>query len=201
MNNSFSIVTINKNNCEGLKKTIKSVSAQIYSGKYEHIIIDGNSTDSSKSIIFKNKKNFSFFQSKNDLGIYNAMNLGLKQSFNTWVIFLNSGDIFYNKYVLKKLNEIVSKKYDIFYGNIIQKIKNKNVIRYAKENTELFKYILQNQIFHQACIIKTKMHKKNFYDEKLKIFSDYKFLYNCFKKNIRFKKINLIISIVLSNGI
>ena len=40
----ISIVTINFNNAVGLKRTIESVAAQTYH-KYEHIIVDGNSTN------------------------------------------------------------------------------------------------------------------------------------------------------------
>ena len=40
----ISIITINLNNYDGLKKTIKSVQTQKHHS-YEHIIIDGNSSD------------------------------------------------------------------------------------------------------------------------------------------------------------
>ena len=42
----LSIVTINYNNAEGLKRTIASVAEQTYRD-IEHIIIDGGSTDGS----------------------------------------------------------------------------------------------------------------------------------------------------------
>jgi glycosyltransferase involved in cell wall biosynthesis len=46
----LSIITINYNNAEGLKKTLASVAAQTYAN-IEHIIVDGNSTDGSVEII------------------------------------------------------------------------------------------------------------------------------------------------------
>ena len=46
----LSIVTINYNNAEGLKKTLASVASQTYRN-IEHIIIDGGSTDGSVDII------------------------------------------------------------------------------------------------------------------------------------------------------
>ena len=42
----FSIITINYNNVEGLRNTVKSVVNQTYTD-YEFIIIDGGSTDGS----------------------------------------------------------------------------------------------------------------------------------------------------------
>ena len=46
----LTIITINYNNAEGLKKTLASVAAQTYPN-IEHIIVDGNSTDGSVEVI------------------------------------------------------------------------------------------------------------------------------------------------------
>ncbi len=46
----LSIITINYNNTEGLRKTLASVVAQTYPN-IEHIIVDGNSTDGSVEVI------------------------------------------------------------------------------------------------------------------------------------------------------
>ena len=46
----LSIITINYNNAEGLRKTLASVAPQIYP-YIEHIIVDGGSTDNSVEII------------------------------------------------------------------------------------------------------------------------------------------------------
>ena len=46
----LSIITINYNNAEGLRKTLASVAAQTYAN-IEHIIVDGGSTDGSVEII------------------------------------------------------------------------------------------------------------------------------------------------------
>ena len=46
----LSIITINYNNLEGLKKTAESVLSQIFRG-FEWIIIDGGCNDGSKEFI------------------------------------------------------------------------------------------------------------------------------------------------------
>lgn len=46
----YSIITINYNNGEGLRKTIESVVNQTYKD-FEYIVIDGGSTDGSVEII------------------------------------------------------------------------------------------------------------------------------------------------------
>ena len=46
----LSIITINYNNAEGLRKTLASVASQTYAD-IEHIIVDGGSTDGSVEVI------------------------------------------------------------------------------------------------------------------------------------------------------
>ena len=46
----YSIITINYNNAEGLRRTIKSVVSQTFVD-YEYVIIDGGSTDGSVDVI------------------------------------------------------------------------------------------------------------------------------------------------------
>ncbi len=53
----ISIITVNKNNAVGLKKTIESVACQDFQS-YEFIAIDGAFTDGSKNIIQPVEKGF-----------------------------------------------------------------------------------------------------------------------------------------------
>ena len=70
----LSIITVNYNNKEGLKKTVNSVLSQTYHD-FEWIIIDGGSTDGSKEIIEQIKDNLAFWCSEPDKGIYNATDI------------------------------------------------------------------------------------------------------------------------------
>ena len=92
----LSIVTINYNNAEGLRKTLASVASQTYRN-IEHIIIDGGSTDGSVDVIKEYVRNVErmndeiivrdearkermnvVWVSEPDKGIYNAMNKGIE---------------------------------------------------------------------------------------------------------------------------
>ena len=85
----LSIITINYNNAEGLRKTLASVAAQTYPN-IEHIIIDGGSTDGSVEVIKEYVRNVErmneltnegihvVWLSEPDKGIYNAMNKGIE---------------------------------------------------------------------------------------------------------------------------
>ena len=83
----LSIITINYNNAEGLRKTLASVASQTYA-EIEHIIIDGGSTDNSVDVIREYESSLASrlsplasrlkWISEKDTGIYNAMNKGLE---------------------------------------------------------------------------------------------------------------------------
>ena len=81
----LSIITINYNNAEGLRKTLASVASQTYAN-IEHIIVDGASTDGSVDVIkeYENQLNIThstinlLWNSEADNGIYNAMNKGIE---------------------------------------------------------------------------------------------------------------------------
>ncbi len=85
----LSIITINYNNAEGLRKTLASVATQTYRN-IEHIIVDGGSTDGSVDVIkeYENtiKRSVTIehptiqvkWSSEPDKGIYNAMNKGIE---------------------------------------------------------------------------------------------------------------------------
>ena len=69
---TISIITVNFNNNEGLKKTLRSIEVQSYTS-YEHIIIDADSNDGSQETIKKySEKNphLSYWESKKDKGIF-----------------------------------------------------------------------------------------------------------------------------------
>ena len=84
----LSIITINYNNAEGLRKTLASVASQTYAN-IEHIIVDGASTDGSVDVIREyvkaspqpspeGKGRHIIWTSEPDTGIYNAMNKGIE---------------------------------------------------------------------------------------------------------------------------
>lgn len=85
----LSIITINYNNAEGLRKTLASVAAQTCRN-IEHIIVDGGSTDDSVDVIkeyvrnvermneLKSERIHVVWSSEPDKGIYNAMNKGIE---------------------------------------------------------------------------------------------------------------------------
>ena len=168
----YSIITINFNNCDGLRRTIESVVNQT-NDNYEYIVIDGGSTDGSVDVIQKYSDRISYWVSEKDDGIYNAMNKGVRHAHGDYCLFLNSGDSFYDKHVLNK-NLLSDNKSDIVVGRLVSDSDGRELFSPPSDDISMY-YFYTSTLPHQASFIKTKLLKQYPYDESLKIVSDWKF--------------------------
>ena len=116
--NKISIITVTKNSEKFLKENIKSVLKQNYKN-YEHIFIDGNSTDNTIKIIRSYKKKVKLIQNKKDKGLYDAMNVGIKNAKGDIIGILNSDDVYF-KNTLSTVNKYFSKdqNLDFLFGSV-----------------------------------------------------------------------------------
>ncbi len=192
----LSIITINYNNAEGLKKTMKSVISQS-SLDFEYIIIDGGSTDSSCNVISdlflldSVQKNGNLkvngistkWISEKDEGIYDAMNKGIKLAKGEYVQFINSSDFFVNDTVvsrmlleLKQYKLINDLNIDILYGNMLKMISGKIKKDCSFKGNEItFLDMYNATLNHSPVFIKKSLFDiYGLYDSSLKIVSDWK---------------------------
>lgn len=191
----LSIITVNLNNKDGLQKTIDSVISQTFKD-FEWIVIDGGSTDGSKELIEKFSNHISYWVSEPDKGIYNAMNKGIRVARGEYLEFLNSGDIFFDNKTLYNLFS-ASKESDILYTNAFT-LKDGKLERINYHNDYLTCYRLTKRtINHQSAFIRRKLfYDYGFYDESLKIVSDWKFFFEAIvvkKCSVRHIDLNAII--------
>lgn len=197
----FSIITINYNNCEGLKKTIPSVIEQNYKD-YEYIIIDGGSTDGSVDVIKKYEQFISYWVSEKDCGIYNAMNKGIRHSTGEYLNFMNSGDTFFESDILKKI-ETQLENYDIVVGKEFHQnpVTGETASTFLPSRLSMATFVV-SYLPHQSGFIRRSLLETMPYDENLHIVSDWKFyMYQIVYNESSIKLIDLIISKREQNGI
>ena len=168
----YSIITVNLNNARGLEETIHSVVNQTYHD-YEFLIIDGNSSDGSKSVIGHHKNQIDYWISEPDNGIFNAMNKGIVASKGDYLIFMNSGDCFYNETVLEECLQYLGP--DFVIGQIKRKDDN-TIMNYELGDISMMTFYT-GAIPHQATFHKRTLFQNSLYDEKLKISSDWKLFF------------------------
>jgi len=124
----ISIITVCYNSALTIRDTFESVLNQTYSD-IDYVVVDGNSSDETVSIIKKYKKKFSGrmrWISEIDNGLYDAMNKGIKMSTGEIIGILNSDDCYASNNVLKQVvDKILNNNIDSCYGNLLYVKKNK----------------------------------------------------------------------------
>lgn len=116
----FSIITVCYNAADNLRKTIESVDSQSCR-LYEHLIIDGASTDNTPRIVNASDMSLRRFYSEPDHGTYDAMNKGIGQAAGEYLIFLNAGDRFHSADTLQLYADAIMQndRPGIVYGQTI----------------------------------------------------------------------------------
>jgi glycosyltransferase len=204
----ISIITATFNSSRFIESFIKSILKQNYK-KFEIIIIDGLSTDSTikkiKKLLDKNN-NIKIFSEK-DLGIYHALNKGIEKANGDIIGFVHSDDLLYNKNVLSNIiNVFKNSNIDGVYGDLqyVEKQNTNKVIRYWKSKD--FKPNLINKGWtppHPTLYLRKKVYEKHgLFDLNYKISSDYDFMTKIFMDNtFNFKYIPKVITKMRVGGI
>jgi len=201
-NKLLSIITVNLNNFEGLKRTVNSVLNQV-NCEYEYLIIDGLSSDQSKLFI-DNLKLIGKVRCivERDNGIYDAMNKGINLSNGNYLLFLNSGDYFYSNTVLEKLTKLLNRtECDVYYSDVNLVYKDYDKVRIYPENLSL-EFWSESTLNHQSTVIKKEiLNNFNKFSLDFKLASDFNFYLSAFMTGKIFFKIPFIISNYDMNGI
>lgn len=99
-NPTISVVTPSYNQARFIRETIESVSAQTYS-PVEHIVIDGESTDGTVSIL--EEYDHLRWNSEPDQGMADALNKGFRMVRGDIVGWLNSDDVYFDTTVFERV--------------------------------------------------------------------------------------------------
>lgn len=186
----LSIITINYNNAEGLRKTLASVSAQTYSD-IEQIIVDAASTDGSVDIIKEYAQACTYpvvWSSEPDGGVYAGMNRGVKKATGDFVWILNSGDCAVDPDVVERMMTVLTQGksgIDILLGNIIHVYPGgKKIVESRKSRAKSREpqpidvsmlTFYSGTVPHDAAFVKRELFEQyGYFDEKMKICADWK---------------------------
>lgn len=199
----ITIVTVCLNAESIIENTMRTVITQT-DMEIEYIIKDGCSGDATnekiKAVIEKCSNlpiQFKHIVSK-DTGIYDAMNQAIEHAHGDWIIFMNAGDYFYDKYVLRDASVYFNSDAEILYGNTLYTMRNGYNFPQIHEVSAIKEYF---NLGHQSCLIKTNLIKNYLFDTRYKIAGDYEQLRRMFKDGRKFVHMNMIISICNREGI
>ena len=213
----LSIITINRNNAAGLRKTMESVFAQTCK-EIEYIIVDGASTDNSVEIIREMSASLndgmSHDESLNDgiafkwvtepdTGIYNAMNKGIRMSQGEYSLMLNSGDCLADTDVVERILPELQGA-DLIQGSMYLQTKDAKHLDYGFGGTKMsFFDVCDGDFLHQATFVHRNVYEQyGYYDESYRIAGDTAFFIKVVGMcNVSFRVVDIPISIFEGGGL
>lgn len=198
----LSVITVCKNE-PFIEATCKSVCAQTFRD-FEWLVIDGDSDTQTKQVLNKYQKAMDVFVSEPDDGIYQAMNKGIARAEGDYLLFMNGGDLFYNKDVLANVRPYLQKQEaDIFYGQSYRLFEQPEECFIKTYPEKLYKdFFLTNTLAHQSSFIRRELFTEyGGYREDFKIVSDKEKWLHFFDNGVTFKYLPFPCSCFRMNGI
>lgn len=189
---------------EFLKFSIKSVIEQNYKN-WELIFWDNKSTDNSLKILksFKDKR-IRCFLSKKRTVLYDARNQALRRAKGKFIAFLDVDDFWIKDKLSKQIPKFKNKQVGLVYSNFYKyyDLNRKKEIAFKNKlpKGNVTKYIIKNYQIGILTVIlrKSFLIKRNVFDFKYDLLSDYDFILNfslkhnfdCIDKPLAFYRIH-----------
>jgi glycosyltransferase involved in cell wall biosynthesis len=197
---TISVLTICRNDLEGLRRTVDSVTSQTRKPD-EFVVLDGASTDGTVDFL-RSTGVLTTWKSEPDAGIADAFNKVVRMASGDWVLYLNAGDEFADNQVLESVASFLAdcpSEIGVVYGDAIVRDPTglqpdwKSVGRPIAARGS-------STICHQSTFIRTNLQLENPFDSRLRIGMDYDLLQRL-SRICRFRRIDRTICFYRLGGI
>ncbi|HEX7365875.1 MAG TPA: glycosyltransferase family 2 protein [Pelobium sp.] len=184
----ISIITATYNSEVFLSDAIDSYAKQTYANK-ELIVVDGQSTDATLSILNQNNKHITSLISEKDNGIYDALNKGVALAQGDIIGILHSDDFLAHHQVLEKVNQKFNEEpaIDAIYGDlqyVDRQNPNKILRNWISGSYDIYNFKKGWMPPHPALFIKKAcFHKFGNYNLAFKSAADYDLILRFLFKN------------------
>ncbi len=192
----LSIITICFNNLEEVKNTCQSVDEQIIT-PFEHLLING-STDNEIEMYFEKSALVPYRKifNEKDKGIADAFNKGIERSSGDVILLLNSGDLLYDKNVVKTVLAKFDEDITLMWLHGKYRYQRSGVwVTLGKPFDPGKLYRGMRSLSHQTMYVRKELYNKHgLYDNSFKIAMDFDFV-----ARIRFEKFLFLDEILAIN--
>jgi glycosyltransferase involved in cell wall biosynthesis len=129
------------------------------------------------------------------------MNKGAERATGDWVLFLNSGDLFFNNRVLSDcFSETIPASIDAVYGNTVYSYGKEGYREFRKAG-ELCHFWKGLMTCHQSFFVRRKVLERRKFDLRYKVAADFCSLYGLYMNGGLFLHIPVYVSLVDTTGI
>lgn len=198
----ISVVTCVYNGGKTIADTIESVRNQRYDD-YEHLIIDGKSTDDTLEIVnrYMDMDPKIRLHSESDTGIYDAYNKGIKYSEGEYIIFLNADD-FFLKHALKNIGDNLSETEDVFAFDIAMLNEDYQYFKIVRRST-IPKHGIGNPVILTPALVfrRSVFTELGIFDTGFVICADYEMIARVLKSDVKIKYTDKLITAMREGGV
>ncbi|MDE7411156.1 MAG: glycosyltransferase [Paramuribaculum sp.] len=200
----ISVITVTYNAANTVATTMHSVTAQTFTD-FEHLIVDGASSDATLDIVRKYASDRTVIMSERDNGIYDAMNKGRALARGRYLIYLNAGDAFHRADTLSIIAcSIVSNGYPgVVYGqtDIVDSKGRRLGSRHltAPETLSVKDFSKGMLVCHQAFIVRADITSE--YNTDYRFSADYEWCIKCLQRSDKNQYIPEVLIDYLSEGV
>lgn len=140
------VITAVLNGEATLERAIRSVISQTL--RVEYIVVDGGSSDGTRSILRGYDHDIDYWISEPDDGIYHALNKGISLANGEWVYFLGADDALASATVI---SEVFSQRHrtKLLYGNVIHGDASRVYGGEFNKKRMIFENVCQQAIFYR----------------------------------------------------
>lgn len=178
----LSIITATFNSAYTVQNALNSVSDQTYSN-IEHLIIDGASNDNTLEIVNKYTSQQKQIVSEPDMGVYDALNKGLKLAKGEIIGFLHSDDEFASAGTIERITKAFhNPEIDVVYGDL-QYINHKGELIRHWRSKPFEPFLLAKGWMppHPTVFMRREVYEKHqLFDLQYRISADYDYMLRVF---------------------
>lgn len=206
---SVSLITVVRNDLNGLRKTADSVKKftdlfTAHSGVVEWIVVDGNSSDGTAEFAVRDAcgldRDLVRATSERDAGLYDAMNKGTRRARFDWCWYMNAGD---------SICDLSSKEMSIFVEALVnggdnilcfgcRRIGQRGNLAIMPREMGYLSYSLPTS--HQAMLFPRVAAQGALYSLNYSLCADYEFACRLWSQGNQFKPIRVVLAEFLHNG-
>jgi glycosyltransferase involved in cell wall biosynthesis len=193
----ISIVTIVFNGQDHIEGCLKSIINQTYTN-IEYIVIDGNSTDSTLSIINKYTDNIDVFLSEKDDGIADAMNKAIDLATGDYIVFIHADDYLYKDNAIENAVKSLRSDVDLLMCDILF---GKNLERKTSKGFN-YKARFKTPVLHQGALCALSVFQKfGKFNKQYGIGMDYDFFLRLYVNQVKATLCPEILAVMRDTGI
>lgn len=204
----ISIVTIGLNAARELPLTLESVIGQDYPN-LEILVLDGMSWDDSHAVLQRYSGVVDRIVTREDAGIYHAMNDALDLVSKEYVLFMNAGDQFYSANAISRMVSALEGAPDAFYGNHIYVDGRREIFRRSAPFELIADRLARGEIdgnwldaipAHQATFARADMLRHLRFDTRLRISADHELLFRAHEQGASMQYVDELVCHYFGGG-